>query len=96
MKYRVQVTTSAQSDADAAYEWLAERTTHAAACSMDWSMQLKANSTGWNARENTSEITRVASLSDLMCGICDTTDAISLSHSSAGAPPLINPYGSHR
>lgn len=31
MKYRVEVTASAQSDADAAYQWLAERTAHAAA-----------------------------------------------------------------
>ena len=31
MKYRVEITTSARSDADAAYQWLAERTLHAAA-----------------------------------------------------------------
>lgn len=31
MKYRVELTESAKQDADAAYQWLAERTSHAAA-----------------------------------------------------------------
>lgn len=31
MKYRVEMTASAQADIDAAYQWLAARTTHAAA-----------------------------------------------------------------